>query len=170
MKYEFEFVLLDRKTVNALIKTLHRPEPSGYGTVPGENMNVVWGVREKVTGIILTKGYEPDKAEWKGRKGLYRVEYDVMSKDGCFGVSFETDINGGNIDAARAFWQNSAAIEKRYLETIKEGIFFYEKGGNKNGDFEKFCTEFEKTHKMSVDSYQKQAYEEIYDEWKNKWR
>ncbi|NMP38557.1 MAG: hypothetical protein GX051_10655 [Clostridiales bacterium] len=55
MNCDFEFVLLDRGMVNSFLKALHRPEPSGYGTLPPEEMNVVWGVFEQNTGITLTK-------------------------------------------------------------------------------------------------------------------
>jgi hypothetical protein len=131
MDYAFEYVLLDRDMVNALIKALHRPEPSGYGTLPGENMNVAWGVHERHTGITVVKASEsgPQNARaakragsgsflfWavfrlirifskrpKTKKEAPQTGYDVMSREGCFGVCYDADEQG-----ARWILQRSGA-------------------------------------------------------------
>lgn len=53
--------MLDRAMINKLLRVLNRPEPSGYGTIPSENMNAAWYVSERSTEITLTKGYAPDR-------------------------------------------------------------------------------------------------------------
>ena len=169
MEYRFEYVLLDRKTVNEIIRVLHKPEPSGYGTLPGKNMNVAWGVHECNTDIILIKGYEPDKKEWKGFKGTHSVVFNVMSREGCFGVSYETNAKGENTDSAKVFYNRDDFYEVHYLDAVKKAIVFYEKEGHKNGAFEQFKQQFESTHNMSLEAYCIQQYQEIYDEWNKKW-
>lgn len=60
MEYKFEYVLLNRETVNEFIRLLHKPEPSGYGALPPNEMNTAYGITETTTGIILTLGYEEE--------------------------------------------------------------------------------------------------------------
>lgn len=196
MDYACEYVLLDRDMVNALIKALHRPEPSGYGTLPGENMNVAWGVLERNTGITVVRAFEPGPQTtrtakrtgagsllfWaifritrmfskraKEEKEAPQIGYDVMSREGCFGVCYDADEQGAALDSAK-LWGNGDTrfLEKEYLDAVKQAIRFYESEGVKSGAFEKFAAEFEDIHKTSIFAYREQIYQEVCEEWKSK--
>ena len=174
MDCNFEYVLLDRKMINEFLRVLHRPEPSGYGTLPPEQMNTAWGVFERNTGITLTKAYEtkqdPGKwVNWKWVKGSSWAVFDVMSEEGCFNVQYEINSGVSYIDSAKVYGRDTVFFTDKYLETAKKAIIFYEFEGNKDGTFDKFCQQFESSHKMSIDSYKNQAYKEVYDEWDKKW-
>ena len=169
MDYYFEFVLLDRQMVNMFLKQLHRPEPSGYGTLPDDDMNVAWGVHEQNTGITLTKAFEHNHKEFRRKKCFHLVAFDVMSEEGCFGACYKTNYKGGILEPTRFYYNGDDLFTAKYLDVVNKAISFYEDDGIKNGDFEKFSQQFEDTHKMSVDAYEKQVYKEVYEEWKRKW-
>lgn len=198
MDYKCEFVLLDRDMVNALIKALHRPEPSGYGTLPGENMNVAWGVHERHTGITVVKASEPGTQNARATKragsgsflfwAVFRIirifskrskdekeapqtGYDVMSREGCFGVCYDADEQDAALESAKV-WGNGDTnfFEKEYLDAVKQAIRFYESEGMKNGAFERFAEEFEDVHKTSIFAYRERVYQEVCEEWKSKWK
>lgn len=170
MEYNFEYVLIDRSMVNEFLRYLHRPEPSGYGTVPGKNMNVTWGIHELKSGITFTKSYEEDKKEWKRITGKHSITYDVMSKEGCFGVGLEIDKKGLHMETTHIFCTRTELYEKQYLETVKAAIQFYEKDGIESGAFLEFCKQFENDHHLSLEAYSEQVFNEVYEEWDSKWR
>lgn len=170
MDCDFEFVLLDTEMVNEFLRALHRPEPSGYGTLPDKSMNVAWGVFERNTGITLTKGYEPGRKEWKGRKGVHTVMYDVMSREGCFCVICETNANGDNVESAQACIKNTELFTDKYSDAVKKAILFYNKEGIASAAFEAFTQRVESSRGMPLEAYGRAVYKEAYDEWDRKWK
>ena len=168
---QFSFLLLERELVDQITKTMYRPEPSGYGTLPGENMNVAYGVIERTSGLTLIKGDEPDKDKWKGRKGIHPIGYIFMAKEGCFGIHLDVNKNQENVSTPKVFGsRDTAFFEEKYLEIALNAITYYLHEGRDNGDWDRFSQQFELTHKLSLETYCQETYDEIYKEWAQKWR
>lgn len=166
MEYKFEYVILNRETVNEFIWVLHKPEPSGYGALPPKSMNTAYGVAETSTGIILTCGYEEDSREWRGKEGDHFIQFDVKCKEGCFYAKFDTNAYWDYWESARIYSPTGSREFYKYTDIVRKAIHFY----MKNGDAYKiFSEKFEKENGEPIYKYKDRTYKEIYYEWKRKW-
>ena len=72
---EFSFVFANRSDIDTIIMALCRPEPSGYGAVPPEEMNVGYGVSAP-GGFFLTQ-LDVEKY-WSGAEGDHDCFYAAV--------------------------------------------------------------------------------------------
>lgn len=72
---EFSFVLASRLVIDTIVMALCRPEPSGYGAVPPEEMNVGYGVSAP-GGFFLTQ-LDCGK-QWSGTEGDHDCFYAAV--------------------------------------------------------------------------------------------
>lgn len=157
---QFEFVLLDRETVDEFIRCLYRSEPNGYDTIPPENMNVAYGVMEKSSGIILTRGYEPSRG-WIGKEGDHPVVYVVKCNEGCFTAQFDTNAYGDNWEYAKIFGKNGAFY--KYTDVTRKAIKFY--CHDCCEEYKKFCDLFEETHGEDLFRFKHRMFQEARERW-----
>ena len=72
---EFSFVPANRSVIDKIIMALCRPEPSGYGAVPPDDMNVGYGVSAP-GGFFLTQ-LDCEK-QWSGTEGDHECYYAAV--------------------------------------------------------------------------------------------
>lgn len=166
---EFRFILLDKKLIDKFVWEIHKPEPSGYGTVPPDSMRTVWGVEEIHSGIIITQGYEDPSREWQGKEGDHHISYDISSPDGIFYADFDTNAYGDYVEYIRFPYSDKNHLQIKYKEIVINAIRYYQSDGFKNGDWDIFQKEFERKFGESIFDYERKKSKEYYNEWKNKW-
>lgn len=165
--YKFKYVLLDRETVDEFIRVLNRPEPSGYGAVPSEEMNVAYGVEEECTGIILTLGYEENSRYWRGKEGDHDIAFYVKCNDGVFFARFDTNAYWDYVDNAIIYSAfKTEYLRSKYTDVVRNAIKFYMQSNNA---YKKFCNEFKATHDEELWEYKNRIFDEVYNDWKKKW-
>lgn len=165
--YKFQFTLLDSELIDEFIYALHRPEPSGYGAMPPEGMNTLYGVAEPQFDIVLTQGYHA-KIGWKGKEGEHPIIFDVKCKEGCFSAQFETNAYGDYWDNA-VIYAHTDFFRNTYTDVVRYAIRYYLHDGHQNGDFDRFDKTYQDANGESLVSAEIRSYRQTYDRWDRKW-
>ncbi len=169
-KEGLHFILLKEWQVDHMIMGAFKPEPSGYGAMPPEQLNVVYGVADKEERFILTKYREVKSDTFKGGyKSYYVIWYKktVDSRDEIreLTVSCEMNKKREKFFDLQSYWNLWGDFEE-YRNKIMLAIRYYER----SDELKRIEEEIHQGYSKSLQAYREERHREITEKYKKKWK